>query len=207
MGHQSRPYVPEGVEGLKELVHGKMKTLKGCEPKTIEERIQRLEDIEAIKEVMHQYARYADIRNPEGMIACFSDDSTAIFTFKDEDGTLKEHVFNKQETYEFYKKAFAGNVESSSHYICNEQFFFETMDVAVGYLYMYTWTRFKAYPDIEDVHRWGRYELRYVREDDGEWRIKNYCLYTAGEFKGDRIAEQFNRTWPPEWPNEKRTNA
>ncbi|MBM4763660.1 nuclear transport factor 2 family protein [Bacillus sp. B15-48] len=182
---------------MKEVLNKRMQTLDRYKPKTLEERIQVLEDIEAIKEVMHHYSRCADIGDADGMIACFSDDSTTVFILENEEGKREEYCFTKQDTYDFYKRALRA-VESSSHHVSNEQILFETKDMAIGYLYLYSWQRFKAQVNKLDLHRWGRYEIRYVREEDNEWRIKNLRLLAAGEHNGERISEQFKRPWPPE---------
>ncbi|WP_217642400.1 nuclear transport factor 2 family protein [Bacillus sp. OK048] len=171
--------------------------MKGHEPTTLEERVQRLEDIEAIKEIMHQYAHCADMCDPEGMIACFTDDCMAKYFTDDLSKGYEAPVFNKSETYDYLKQRLIDYVNSASHHISNEQIYFEKIDRAVAYMYMYSWQRFTSYPQQPDMHRWGRYEIFYVKEKDGEWRISNLQLLSAGEYNGTRIAEQFNRSWPP----------
>ena len=186
---------------MKETFEGKIRTMKGYEPTTLEERIQRLEDIEGIKEIMHQYAHCADMCDPEGMIACFIDDCITSYFIDDLSKDYIAPVYNKRETYDYLKQRLIDYVDSASHHISNEQIYFETKDSAVAYLYMYSWQRFTDYPQHPDMHRWGRYEIFYVKEEDGEWRIRNLQLLAAGEYNGTRIKEQFNRSWPPVPPS------
>jgi hypothetical protein len=180
-----------------ETIKGKIQTMKGYEPVTLEERIQRLEDIEAIKEIMHHYTRCADICDPDGMIACFTDDCLNRYLIDDSPKTFKAPLYNKNETYEYLKRKLIDYVVSASHHISNEQIYFATKDSAVAFMYMYSWQRFTDFPQHADLHRWGRYEISYNREADGEWRISSLQLLAAGEYNGTRIAEQFDRPWPP----------
>ncbi|MRG84866.1 nuclear transport factor 2 family protein [Salinibacillus xinjiangensis] len=181
---------------MKEILNDKMVTMVGHKPKTLDERIQRLEDIQSIKEVMYQYTRLADLRDPKGMMSCFTNDSITSFIVTDEEGNTEEKLFTKKDTYDYYEKILKQMI-SGSHHITNEQFFFETTDKVIGYLYMYSWLHFKD-SSKKDLHRWGRYEVSYVREEDEEWRIQTLRLLAAGELNGNRIAEQFDRSWPPE---------
>ena len=53
---------------------GKLYTFE--EPqRTLEERVQRLEDIRAIEECMYSYVRYADCFDAEGMASAFTQDA------------------------------------------------------------------------------------------------------------------------------------
>jgi ketosteroid isomerase-like protein len=190
---------------MKETFEGKIRTMKGYHALTLEERIQRLEDLEFIKEIMHQYAHCADSCDPDGMIACFTDDCKNSYFIDDSSTNYKAPVFNKRETYHYLIERLIDYVVSASHHISNEQIFLETKDTAIAYMYMYSWQRFINHPQRPDMHRWGRYEIFYVKEEDGEWRIKNLQLLAAGEYNGNRLTEQFNRYWPPVPPSINKT--
>lgn len=179
---------------MKKQVEGKIFEMDGWNPTTLEERIQRLEDIEKIKEVMHEYCRCADQNDPDGMIACFTEDCVISMAHDDREGMMWKDRASAQK---FYRSALIDYVISGSHFICNEQILFENQDSAIMYMYMYSWQRFVGYPERADCHRWGRYENHYVREADGQWRMKGLRLLSSGEYGGARIGEQFNRDWPP----------
>ena len=57
---------------MKYVVNGKLETMKDAPVNTLEERIQRLEDIEAIKSIMYNYTRCTDNLDAEGIAAMFT---------------------------------------------------------------------------------------------------------------------------------------
>ena len=57
---------------MKHVVDGKLYTMKDAPATTLEERIQRLEEIEAIKSIMYNYTRCTDNLDAEGIAAMFT---------------------------------------------------------------------------------------------------------------------------------------
>jgi len=158
---------------------------------TTEEIVQRLQDRVEIGELMHRYCRHADQLNAEGMAAFFTDDCIVAYV----PASMAPPMRGKQELLGFLREYFPDSI-SSSHYITNVELLFDSPDVVTAHTYMYSWQRFKNYPAAADCHRYGRYEFRVVRTADG-WRISRLNLISVGEYGGARIAEQFNRPWPP----------
>jgi ketosteroid isomerase-like protein len=87
---------------------------------------------------------------------------------------------------------------SGSHHVSNEELLFAADGSVTGYLYLYSWQRFKGHPGVPDVHRWGRYEMRFLRPA-AQWRIQRMRLLSAGEYGSHRIGEQLGKAWPPQF--------
>lgn len=170
---------------------GKMYKMKDAEVKTIEERLKRQEDIEEIKSIMFQYARYTDNLDAENMASIFTED--AVF-YSNGLGPVKGK--------ENIMKAFASMYEeekSATHLMGNQQVWFETVDSAILHSYFHSWSCFKDYPRMTDRYTYGRYEIKAVREEDGEWRCSEIHLVIAGQLGcGGLYGQQFDRPWPPE---------
>jgi hypothetical protein len=157
----------------------------------LEKTIQRLSDRLDINELMARYCRHADLLDAEGMTACFTDDCVVAYV----PASIAAPARSKKELLGFLRAYFPNSV-SSTHYITNVELIFDTSDQVTAHTYMYSWQRFKSYPAAADCHRYGRYEFRIVRGAQG-WRFSRLNLLSAGEYGGERIAEQFNRPWPP----------
>lgn len=157
----------------------------------IEQSIANLQDRVAIQELLARYCRYADQLDPDGMAACFVPDCRVAYV----PASIAAPLRDKPELLRFLRD-YLPNSLSSAHYITNIELLFEAQDQAIAHTYMYSWQRFKGYPAMADCHRYGRYEFGLVRTPDG-WRIARLNLLSMGEYGGARIAEQFNRPWPP----------
>ena len=187
---------------------GKIVTMKDAPMNTLEEKVQRLLDRESIMEVMHEYTRCADINDPFGMAACFTDDCISTYWLDGEGEVLygKDGLMRFLSTFYFGqpeppadamdKVDVPGIVVYGAHHIHNEQMFFETPDSATVFLYMFSIQRFTT--QVSDSLRWGRYELNFRRDEDSEWRIHRLRLLTIAEYAGTRQGEAFDRSWPPE---------
>ena len=157
----------------------------------IEQSIQELQDRAAIGELLARYCRHADQLDPQGMAACFVPDCRVAFV----PASMAAPLLDKQELLRFLQD-YLPNSSSSAHYITNIELLFDAPGQAIAHTYMYSWQRFKGYPGTADCHRYGRYEFRLLRTPEG-WRIGKLNLLSMGEYGGARIAEQFNRPWPP----------
>jgi SnoaL-like domain len=179
------------VLGAGGTLAGHALTAEGRDMKNLEQVIQRLVDREEISELMARYCRHADLLDAAGMAACFTDDCIVAYV----PASMAPPARSRQELLGFLNAYFPNSV-SSSHYVTNVELIFDTPDQVTAATYMYSWQRFKTFPAAADCHRYGRYELRIVRTDDG-WRFSRLNLLSAGEYGGARIAEQFGRPWPP----------
>ena len=157
---------------------------------TLEETVQALKDRYDILETKYAYCRYADDNDHEGMLSVMTDDCVVDYIPGGE-ATLRGKTELRAMLVEFL-----GNVVSGWHLIGNPEFHFESADRVAVKAYMYSWQRFKGHPMTADCHRWGRYEDLFVRTDTG-WKIAQLRLFSAGEYGGERIAEQFGRAFPP----------
>ena len=157
---------------------------------SLEQTIQRLQDRVDIQETMFAYCRYADQLDIEGMVAQFTDDCVVTYV------PNEIPPFRGKGALRGFLSDYFPHSVSSSHYMTNVEIQFDARDVVTVYCYMYSWQRFKTHPAAADCHRFGRYEMRALRLADG-WRISHMTLLTAGEYGGTRLAEQFERPWPP----------
>jgi hypothetical protein len=162
---------------------------------SLEKKIQRLQDRVDILELMHAYCRHADTHNAKAMAATLTEDCIVKFVDK------SSYIMRGRKSLLDFLVTYFDNVTSGTHYITNAELIFETEDVVTAHMYMFSWERFKGYPVTADCHRFGRYENRFVRTNEG-WRISRLWLLSAGEFGGDRIGEHFGRPWPPRFEDE-----
>jgi len=160
---------------------------------SIHETVQRLQDRLDIQELLAGYCRHADLLDAQGMTAYFTDDCVVAYV----PPQMAPPFRGKKALLDFLLGYFPNTV-SSSHHIANVELLFDTADQVTGHTYMYSWQRFKTFPAAADCHRWGRYELRLVRSQQG-WRLSRLQLVSAGELSGARLAEQFGRPWPPQF--------
>lgn len=158
---------------------------------SLEATVKRLADRAEIHEVLYGYCRNADLLNAQGMAAYFTDDCVVAYVLPNVIPAFR----GKRELIKFLEEYFPNTV-SSSHHIANVELLFDSSDQVTAHTYMYSWQRFKTFPAAADCHRWGRYEVRFVRTPAG-WRMSHMQLLSAGEYGGARIAEQFGRPWPP----------
>ena len=156
---------------------------------SLERRIQRLEDRAAIAELMHAYCRHADQLDAASMMETFTEDCVASYV----------EGYPPLRGRADVQQALVGYLESvvgGSHYIANLELAFETDERVAAAMYMYSWQRFKVSGITADCHRWGRYEVRFVRTASG-WRISDLRLLSALEHGGARLGEYLNRPFPP----------
>lgn len=175
---------------MKQVIEGKMFSIKDAPVNTLEERIQRLEDIRAIKECMYHYMRCCDNLDPVGMASCFTQTGKLSW------GDVYPNYFDGKNAILAHLKEMMGAAKTQTHYCTNEQIHFETSNSAIVYCCMYSWQTFKN-PDVADIYSFGRYESQVVRDMDGEWRFESFKLIMAGTIGGMRASEQFGRPWPP----------
>jgi hypothetical protein len=152
-------------------------------------RLRALEDRVAITELMHSYCRHADNLDGRAMAALFVEDCEADYV---PGGDL---LVGRDQLNQMLSDALS-DVVSGSHHITNSELRFDGADAAILACYMYSWQRFAEYPARADCHRWGRYEIRFVRVEQS-WKFETLRLRSAGEYGGARIAEQIGREFPP----------
>jgi hypothetical protein len=155
--------------------------------------LHELKDRQEIKSLKYAYCRCADAIDIDGMLVAFTDDCIINFRADKSDerrgkAALKEFIVTAQSA-----------VISSSHHLSNMDIVFPDRDRAAMQSYLYSWQRFRGYPDVKDRHRWVRYEDEFVRTAEG-WRQSALLYLVAGEIDGGdshRLGELVGR---PVWP-------
>ncbi len=163
---------------------------------TMEIGLEQLKDAEEIKQLKYRYCRACDAFDQEVMIEHFADDIHIDFL----PGSDLGKASTREELKGFFDFA-QEPVTASSHHISNFDIRFTDKDHAIAHVYLYSWQRFKTYPETPDCHRWARYEEEWVRTDQG-WKQTSLIYRVAGELGGDafglRIGEVVGL---PVWPN------
>ena len=123
---------------MKYVVDGKMCTMQDLKDTSLEKRLQRMEDRNAICEALYHYAQSTDKCDPDGQASCFAEQGVLKWgdNFKD--------WYVGRETIRAHLKALMGAALTSSHYVTNVQILFEDDDTALVHAYFYAWQHFKV---------------------------------------------------------------
>lgn len=176
---------------MKQTENGKMCSLPDEAKLSLEQRIQRLEDTEEIRDILHHYTRCVDRGDLDGIASCYTEDGC----FFPSDSA--KPIQGKSAIYAVFRKLLDPDIKTSAHYICNQQVHFVSAEEALVFAYFYANKSFKG--EREDELTCGGYELRVCREADGQWRMKSHkCFFTRqdGSASG-RFGENKDRLWPP----------
>lgn len=176
---------------MKEIRDGRMCAVPE-EAGSLEQRVRRLEDERAIREILLHYTRCVDRADFEGIASCYTEDG--CFYPSDHSGPIA----GKAAILAIFRKLMKTIPATSMHYISNQQVRFLGSDEATVFAYFYS---NKSFEDgREDENTWGGYELRVLREADGEWRIRSHkCFFTRQTgSQTTRKAENRGRPWPPD---------
>lgn len=155
----------------------------------VEALVRELVDREEIRSLKNRYLRHADAVDVEGMLSVFTDD--CVVNFRPDRSDERR---GRAAAGEFFVAA-QSVVVASSHHLSNTDIVFRGPDTAAMYSVLYSWQRFRGHPDVEDRHRWARYEDLFVRTPAG-WRQRELLCLVAGETGGPtptRIGEIIGR--------------
>ena len=177
---------------MKETRDGKITAIAEPEDGNLEEMLYRLVQERSIKEILLHYTRCVDRGDFEGIASCYTEDG--CFYPSDRSSPIK----GKAAILSIFRKLMNPLPATSMHYITNQQVQFVAKNEAIVFAYFYSSKSFEG--GREDENTWGGYELRVVREEDGEWRMKSHkCFFTRQTGSSTtRHAENRNRPWPPE---------
>lgn len=128
---------------------------------TLEERITRLEDIEALRQLQARYQRCLDTRDFDGIADCFTDDIVSAY----DDGHLAYE--GKEAVVRFLKKVMTLDMPST-HLIHGGEFAFDDNLHATGKWYLEDHLEHKKF--LVKLHGAAIYDVAYRKESD-EWRI------------------------------------
>ena len=141
---------------------------------TLEERITRLEDIEAIRSLQAKYQRCLDTRNFEEMAECFAED-------------VKSSYGNGSMSYDgrdFLRSVMTLNMPST-HLIHGGEIDVHTDGTAAAKWYLEDYLLHKKYK--VKLHGAAIYDVTYAKGPEGIWRIKTIGYsrcYEYMEFRG-----------------------
>jgi ketosteroid isomerase-like protein len=131
----------------------------------LEARIQRLEDIDAIKALKHQYCLHCDNDyEPDGLASLFTDDGVW-------DGGLFGVAEGREGIRGFFKET-ANTVKFAIHHVTNPLIQVDG-DTATGHWYL--WQPMVMRDGDQALWLAARYNENYVRED-GTWKFKRLEL-------------------------------
>ncbi len=180
---------------MKQVRDGRLVSANGAAACGIEERIARLEDRASIEELLAHYARCVDAQDAEGVAAAFVADGVMC-------GPNMQPVAGRARIQKLYSRLLDA-MESSLHLVGGQQVLFESSDCAVVHAAFSAWDSYRDEAD-PDCFSHGFYELKALKEADGEWRISVLNIHFAGQldaagvpYPGGRSKEQFGRPWPP----------
>jgi uncharacterized protein (TIGR02246 family) len=176
---------------MKEIKNGKIFSMDETSALSLEQRVQRLEDIEEIRDILHHYTRCVDRGDVAGIASCYTEDGC----FYPSD-TSAAPISGKAAIEAIFTKLLDPNVKTSEHYISNQQVHFISDTEALVFAYFYA---NKSFTNREDEITCGGYELRVVKESDNQWRMKSHkCFFTRQDgSRTGRHAENLSRQWPP----------
>ena len=141
--------------------------------------VQGLVDRQEIADLLHAYCRYADLNDPGGIAACFTEDCVAEYgqgVGAREHGSEARHVAATRDLSLF---------TATSHHLSNITVTFDDIDRAHATSVLYAWHRPRD--GSKDWALWAQYHDVVVRTTSG-WKIAERLMVVAG-------ADGFPATW------------
>jgi len=132
-------------------------------------RLQRLEDIERIRDLISEYAYRLDMNDTAGLAALFTSDCSVIYG----PGFGADGIEAYRKTLEGVGSYFA----ATSHHVSNIKVSFETTTAANVRSTLYAWHRYRK--ERPDGILLGQYHDLVVRQDS-QWLFKKRELRTTG---------------------------
>ncbi|MFC9835193.1 nuclear transport factor 2 family protein [Rhodococcus sp. NPDC127530] len=154
--------------------------------------LRELIDAEQIRRLKYAYCRAADAMDAAGMLAVFTDDCVV-----DLSGGRGGAVTGVAAARKFYSGALSKFI-ASSHHLSNMDVVFDSADTARMESYLFSWQRYKEYPELRDRHRWARYRDVYRRTQDG-WKQTELVCYVGGEVTPEELERSCETTALPSW--------
>lgn len=180
---------------MKQVKNGRLVSTDDAVATGIEGRIARMESRIAVQELLLHYARCVDVQDAQGIAAAFVEEGALC-------GPGMQPIRGKTHIEKLYKRLLSA-MKSSLHLIGQQQVLFESDDCALSHAAFYAWDSYHD-EDVPDCLSYGFYEVKALRESDGEWRIAALNIYFAGQFDvtnrpscDARFCEQFDHPWPP----------
>jgi hypothetical protein len=163
----------------------------------------QLTDLDAIKQLKARYFRYIDTKAWDSFRALFTDDADFYF-FDDSDFHAESTGAPPSATRQFsggdrFVRRVSKILETAVtvHHGHMPEIEFTGDGEATGIWAMYDWV-----DDFEKgyaIKGAGHYHERYVKGEDGAWRISEMRLTRLRTDMVDPTASSAPRTWPPVW--------
>ena len=151
----------------------------GSDALSLEERVQRLEDRQAVEAVLVSYAHQVDARDAEGVAELFT-----------EDGQLQvpgaAPLIGRARIAKVYGRLL-GALKSSTHVVSNFEVAFTAPDCVAVTCVLWAWEGFDGslhFGGAENRFSFGRYAAQLVREEEGRWRMASLAISFAGQEGG-----------------------
>lgn len=148
----------------------------GGASRSLEERVQRLEDLRAVEEVLVAYARCVDEGDAAGVAALFT-----------EKGQLRvpeaDPLVGRAHIAKVYGRLL-GALKASTHVVSNFEACMIAPDRAFARCVLWAWEGFSgslSFANEKNRLSFGRYEAQLVREGDGRWRMAALAISFAGQ--------------------------
>ncbi len=144
---------------------------------TLEERITRLEDIEAIRALQAKYQRCLDTRDFDGLAECFTADAVSSY------GNGSMSYNGRDAVLDFLRGAMTPDMPSS-HLIHGGEIDVRDASTASAKWYLEDHLLHRKF--MVKLHGAAIYDVEYVK-DDGRWQIKSIGYkrcYEYFEFRG-----------------------
>lgn len=130
---------------------------------------QRLADIEAIRDLIFDYAYHLDMNHPHELASLFTEDCEVVYG--------PDFGASGRAAYEKTLAGIGTFFAATSHHVSNIVVRFDGPDRAEVRSVLYAWHRYTR--ERPDGHLWGQYHDVVVRSSEG-WRFHRRELRTAG---------------------------
>lgn len=128
---------------------------------TLEERITRLEDIEAIRQLQAKYQRCLDTRDFDGMATCFTADAVSAYD-------SGEMTYQGRDAIVGFLSKTLTNAITCSHLIHGGEFDFQDSTHVTGLWYLEDYLLHSTF--LMKMHGAAIYHIEYRKEEEG-WQI------------------------------------
>jgi hypothetical protein len=133
----------------------------------LRQRLQILEDIEAIRQTKYDYFHALDLKHWDELGDCFTQDIVAEY------GRPDWHVEGRQNLVDWLRSNEGGDNYAVSHSSHNPQIRILGPDRATGFFKLHDWVIIE--PSIT-LKGWGHYSDEFTKDEDGRWRIDRLML-------------------------------
>ena len=147
------------------------------ELETLIRRVEKLEAIEAIRQTKYDYFHALDLKRWDALGNCFCEDIFATY------GRPAWTVEGRRELVDWLRSNEGGDRYRVSHAGHNPQVTITSETEATGFFKLHDWVIIEP---ATSYRGFGHYTDQFVREEDGQWRIRR--LELSYEYKEERVS-------------------